>query len=255
MDISGTSITPFFAKMLPDFQVMTRLAIKWKQMSSGNWRGMDRTSAEDKYEAEIGLYGNEAAISQWIDELEANRDSDTHTFLMDNFFSTEKIFGENVDYSGGITVTVMSWARRRQGSWKGWGVSCRVRATSISLTGSSSFPALVFCEPGVDADSDRRINKLSTYDNTLSFHDHASDSGLFTGIFTLTIADSILLRNYIQNQRTGNFTLADTFGVIAPFGTRSANSYPFTTKLIAWEDLGYYSTLYKKFSLTFAEAA
>ena len=253
MDISGTGITPFTTKVLPGFRPMTKLSIKWRQVSSGNWSGLDRGTGADVNEAKFGIYGKESPINTFIDEIDANRDADNHVITLSNFFSTEHIFGENVDHSGSITATVLKISRRRQGSWKGWGIDVTVRATAPSFTGSSSLPTLDCCDIGVRADSNYRINKYDSYQGTMAYLDHQSDSGIFEGIFTLTNANMILIRNYIKTQRTGNFTLADNFGIDYPFGTRSGNSYPFTTKLIDWEDLGWQGLLYHRIRLRFAE--
>jgi len=253
MDIAGTGISAFTAKVLPDFRVQTNLSIKWRKLTNGDWSGLDRGAASDIYEADIGLYGKEAVIDKFIDEIEANRVVDNHTINLSNFFDTERIFGENVDHTS-IVATVLEISRRRQGSFKGWGLDATIRATpQPTFTGSSSFPVLNSCDFGVDADSDRTIRKLDSYTNVFSYQDHAADSGTFTGIFTVNNADFILLRNFIRTQRTGNFTLSDTFGITSPFGTRTANSYPFTTKLIEWEDMGFFGLLHHKISLTFAE--
>ena len=253
MDITGGGITPFSTYVKPDFLPVTKLAIKWRKLASGNWSGLDRTSSEDTYEANCTIYGTEATINTFIDEISANMGISNNVITLDSFLSTEYIFGENVDHSGTIDASVVNIGPRIQNTWKGWSIDIVFRATSVSFTGGSSLPTLDKCEIGVQADSDWTITTQENYDGTLSYQDHFSDIGTFNGIFTLSKSDAILLRNYIKTQRTGDFTLADTFGIDYPFGTRSSNSYPYTTKLIGWEDLGAFGTKYQKFSLTFAE--
>jgi hypothetical protein len=241
------------------YQVLTKLAINWRQVSSGNYVGTDRGSTADVYEAKFSIYGTESTINSFIDEIEANRtaypSASSYILTLGSFQSGEYIFGENVDHTGSISATLLSIPKRKQGSFKGFGLAdMYIRALSVSFTGASSLPTLQFCIPGGELDSDYTIRKNDTYDGTMAYKDHQADSGIFEGTFKLTNANMILIRNYIRTQRTGNFTLSDTFGVSYPFGKRSANSYPFTCKLIGWTDLGWWGLLYHRIRLRFAEA-
>jgi len=217
MDIDGSGITKVTFKTLPAFRPITKLAIKWKQLASAKWYGIDRGADADVYEASCAIYGKEAVINNFLSEIEDNRDADSHVVTLSNFFANEEIFGVNVDHSGSITATITHISRRNQRTWKGWGVNVTFRATSVSFTGSSSLPTLSFCDVGVDADKSIMTNKLDTYDGTFSYLDHY-DPATFTGVFTLSDANMILMRNYIRTQRTGDFALADNFGVSYPFG-------------------------------------
>jgi len=254
MDISGPGISTFTARVLPGFKPTTRLSLKWRELASGNWAGLDRGSAQDTYETTIGFKEKEAPINNIIDQIKANRDNGSNVITLSVFNTdTERIFGENVDHDVSISATVLSTERRRQESLNGWGLQMRIRALTPAFTGASSFPTLDCVDTGVRADSSYTINKFDSYTGVFSYHDHQSDSGIFEGIFTLTVAKMILLRNFIRTTRTGNFTLSDTFGVDFPFGTRSGNSYPFTVKLIEWEDLGFFGLLFRRIRLRFSE--
>jgi len=251
MDIDGSGITTITFKTLPGWRPITTPAIKWKELSNGKYYGIDRGADADTYEAQVGIYGKESVINNFITEIEDNRQAGSHVVTLSNFFSDEHIFGENVDHSGNITATIIKHSRRRQGSWKGWGLDVTFRATSVSFTGSSSLPTLSLCDVGVDADKDISTNKYDSYNGTYTYADHSRDRKTFTGTFTLTIADTILLRNYIRNQRAGDFALSDTFGIDYPFGPE-ITGYPFTTKLIKWQDLGLWGQHYYKMKLTFS---
>jgi len=250
MDIDGSGITTVTFKTLPAFRSMTKLAIKWKQLASEKWYGIDRGAASDIYEASCAIYGKETTINTFLSEIEDNRRADNHIVTLSNFFDNEKIFGANIDHSGSITATITHISRRRQGTWKGWGVNVTFRATSVSFTGASSLPTLSYCDVGVDADKSIKTNKIDTYDGTFIYLDHP-DPAVFTGIFTVTDADMIKLRNYIRTQRTGDFTLADNFGVSYPFGPEKTG-YPYTCKLIDWEDLGHVGVGWWRIKLSFS---
>lgn len=254
MLIAGTGISSFTCKTLPGFQILQRPAIKWVQVESGNWLATDRGAASDVYEARISIYGIESVIDNFINQVYAGRVNGNNQITLSSFFSDEKIFGENVNYSGTISATILEMPEKQQGSLKGFGLAdIYIRAITPTFSGSSSWPSLVNFEPGGELDSSYTIKKMDSYTAALTYIDHRSDIGIFSGVFTLTLADKILALNYIRNQRSGNFTLADTFGVDAPFGTRTSNSYPYTVKLIEWEDLGYFGLKYGKLRLRFAE--
>lgn len=253
MDITGTAVTDVTVKVLPGFKPDTNLAIYWRKLSSGNYSGLDRGSASDYYDANVFVYGKESVINNLIGQIYNNRFAESNVVTLSNFFDTEYIFGENVDHSGSISATVLEIGERRQGSFKGWGVSIKFRALSPSFTGSTSFPSLTCCDVPVISQANYTILKSDSYTGVFAYSDHLSDSNIFEGIFTVSRADMILLRNYIKSQRTGNFTLSDTFGVSEPFGPITQSVYPFTTKLIEWEDLGYYGLKYSKIRLRFAE--
>jgi len=253
MDIDGAGITQVTAKILPGFRPLTKHAIVWRQAEDGNWLGVDRGAAEDIYETKISMHGTESVINTFITEMQYNRDGESNTLTLSDFFSTEHIFGENVDHSGNITATITGWPQRRQATLKGWSVTVTLRATSVSFTGASSLPTLQYCATGPEAYSDWTINKDFTYEGTAAYSDRQADTGIFQGVFTVTQADAILLRNYIRSQRTGNFTLANNFGIDYPFGPRSGNSYSYTTKLIDWEDMGLVGVNWHRFRLRFAE--
>lgn len=259
MVITGAGITAVTVKVVPGFKVDTRLALQWIQLASGNWMATDRGATEDVYETDIQVKGDtEAVINNLINQIQLNRvysGTGANQISLGTFLASEHIFGENVLHSGSITATILEMSKRTQLTWKTYGLNMRLRAIGPSFTGSSSFPVLSWCDIGGEQDEDMTVLKQDYYDGTMLYSDHQSDSGIFEGIFTLTTANFILLRNYIRNQRGGDFTLADTFGVDFPFGPRSSGSYPFTCKLIEWEDLGWFGLKYHRMRLRFVEAA
>jgi hypothetical protein len=115
-------------------------------------------------------------------------------------------------------------------------------------------PTLANIDPSGKQDAPYGVVSFDSFDGTVTQINHDSDSGIFEGIFTFTTANFIKLRNYIRTRRTQDWTLANTFGVAYPFGPRSDASYPFTAKLIDWEDMGFYGLGYHKARLKFAEA-
>jgi hypothetical protein len=255
MQISGTGIATFTAYAQYGYRPLTRLAISWRQSASGLWVGTDRGSGADVYESKVRLYGNETSINQFIQEIYYGRTnaSTDNQVTLGTFMDGEKIFGENVNHTGSITATIQQISERVQNTWKGFYVDVIFRATSVTFVGSTSMPSLVYCEIGAMQDRDYSIKKYDTYDGTMIYQDRRSDAGIFEGVFTLSNANFILMRNYIKSQRTSAYTLSDTFGIDYPFGTRSAGSYPYSANLIEWEDMGFFGQKFNRIRLKFAE--
>jgi len=240
-------------KVLPDFKALTNLGIGWVQAADKNWFGTDRGASNDVYEAVVTAYGREAYLNAILEEIESNRVNDGNVIALSGFASDETIFGEDVDHTGTINATVLSVKRRAQATWKGWGVELKLRALSPSFVGTSTFPTLKHCDVGIDGDTDRSINKEDSYSGTFYYADHQSDFGTFTGTFTVTRAEMKSIRRYIATQRTGVYSLGNTFGIDYPFGVNSSGAYPFSCKLIAWDDLGPFGMKWNRLKLKFAE--
>jgi hypothetical protein len=256
MNISGTGITTFQCKTLPKYKTLQVHALKWINVSSGNWKALDRGAASDYYEAKISIYGVESVINNFCNQIFANRMAGSNSITLNTFASTEHIFGENVNHSVDITASVMDMPQRRQGSWKGYGLAdIHLRASSVAFTGSSAWPTLSYCDIGPAADADYSIRNVDSYTGTISTLDHQCDDGIFEGTFTLANADFITALNYIRLHRGSDYTIANTFGCAYPFGPRSLNSYPYTAKLIDWEDMGWFGLKYNKLRLKFAEVS
>jgi hypothetical protein len=235
MIINGTNY-----KILPDFQPEFLLALKWNQMSSGNWYAVDRTNISDVYASNFSIYGKEDAINAFISELENNRVAGGNVLTMTSFTSTEHIFGADIDYSGNIYAVVDSKPamRRTQGTWRGWGLSLRVVGTSpLFQSISPALPPLRLINVGVDADSDYTIDRTPSYNNTYSHDDHSADFGTFKGTFTFTDKEMARFRRFMATNRSATVTIPKLYGIRFPFGRRSVeNPTNFPVKIIAWEN-------------------
>jgi len=254
MKIEGDAITAFTAKVLLDYQPLQRFAISWRQLSSGNWAATDRGTTADSYECRVSLHGLESDINTFVDKINTQRLSGNNQITLSEFKETEKIFGHNINHST-LTAIVMDMPKRARTTFKGWtfaDVYLKLISTP-SFVGLSTMPTLQFADFGGEADSDYTFAKKESFTGAITHQDMQSDSGIFEAEFTFKNTDFINMLNYIRVTRSADMTLADTFGVAYPFGTRSIGSYPFTVKLIEWEDRGYFGLLYRKLRLRFAE--
>lgn len=253
MRIAGSGITTFNAKVKPDFRPLTSLALKWIQLANGNWRAVDRGSSTDMYRARIRLYGTESLIDQFLDEVEYNRITCSHVLTLSNFNATEHIFGADVDHSSSISATITEIDSREQRTWKGFGVSCVLQASSPSFTGTPALPSLECLSWGYEGDSSWTWNKSDSYNGTFNYADRKSDVGLFNGRFLFSDADMIALRGYLRTQRGATISIPDIDGVSTPFGSRRDSGYPYNVKVIDWEDMGMRDVRHWWMSLTLAE--
>ena len=253
MQISGSGIITFSAKIKLDFQPVTHYALDWHQVSSGNYYATDRGAAADYYDAEnVRIYGTEATINTFIMQVEANRHAGSNVITLSSFNASEEIFGADVDYSGGtypVLVTVLEIGRRAQNTWKGWSVTMKLRLLSPSaFIGVAALPSMRCVSVGVDADADRSIIKLDTYNNTFFYIDQNKDTGTFAGQFIFTELQMRNLRRFMATNRAAAFSLPGINGITYPFGpNRAGSGYPYNVKLLKiedehlWNDVGRWS--------------
>ena len=219
------------------FKPKTVPAIKWTQLANGNWRGIDRGYQQDKYYSEVYFYGNEAEINNIITQIEINRQGSSLLYI-DEFNSIDdQLFGADIDYSGGLDVTIVKWEKRKQKSFKVFElkVTFLLVESTIPFTGTPSNITLKPIE-GYIGTSDYTINKLQSYTNNVSYIDHNSDSGIFEGTFQIQHSDMNKFRRYLLSTiRAGTLTISDFAGVSYPFGPKRG-SYPINTKVLKFID-------------------
>jgi len=236
MRISGGTITPYTAKIVPSFKPITRLALDWVKLSNGNYSCVDRSASSDVYESDIEIYGREDVVQNFFTAIQQNRADDSHVLTLDEFNEGEKIFGADIDYSVPINATVLKLRRKQQETWKSFSLSFLLRATNLTFTGTAAMPAL---KPlvGFDGDSDFQVDKRDSYFGDLFFSDMDTDAGTFTATYHFTQEDMKSLRRFLAVYRASTVTITSLAGVVKPFGNR-ITSFPIAVKIISWEDLG-----------------
>ena len=237
MQISGTGITTFTAKIKPDFKPDTKYALYWSQASDGTWHATDRGTGADRYDCNIRIYGKESDLMNFVHQIEYNRIAGSNVIHLSSFTTGEHIFGADIDYSSGLDV-VAFMERGAQITWKGFEQPLSLCCKSPTFVGGVGYlPALRYTDIGYDGDSDRTINKIESYNRTFYYQDHVADYGTFTGIFTFTDEEMKSLRRFIAKQRGAEITINQFYGIDNPFGYRGA-TFPLLVKIISFEDLG-----------------
>lgn len=258
MVLNGDGITTDYSiSIKPDFRPKTELALKWVQLTSGNFEAVDRTASEDRYRADVRIYGIKNKIDEFITEIESNRNASTtpHVVNISGFNATEKIFGADVDYAGSIPCTILDIGKVEQKTWRGYSLKMRICALSTSFVGSPSMPNLELLNIGYDGNSNYTINKTMNYDGSYTYLDHKADIGLFKGTFIFTDEESKEFRRYVATQRGATVLLNTINGVVKPFGTRRGGSYPYNVKILNWHEMGIRGVSKWFFEITFAEVA
>jgi len=251
--ISGDGIASYMVRIKPNFKVDTRLALNWIQASNGQYKATDRGYTSDIYEAEFTIRAKEEEVNNFIDAVHDNREAETNYFQLSGFESTEHIFGEDVDYSSPIDVTVLEVSGVKQPFWKTREIKVKTRALSPNFTGSPSLPSLNCLGIGYETKTDRTITKYDSYYGDFSYLDRESDVGVFVGTFMFTIDEMRAIRRYIATQRDATISIPSIGGVEYPFGPYRPNTYPISVKIIDWEDLGMWGVHDWRIKLTMAE--
>lgn len=241
-------------KIQPNYKVDTRLALKWQQVSSGNWVAVDRGATSDIYESEFTILGKQATIETVLANIETNRSfaASTRLITIGGCESTEHIFGEDVNHSG-LTMTILSVSPIEQRSWQVYGATIRARAVSPTFTGSASLPTFRNITIGRTADQAMTINKMDTYYGTYTMVEHDSDSGTANLSLMLTLTDMQSMRRHMATVRGSNYTITSTSGLWNLFGPNRPITYPVSVKIIDWEDAGWFGLTHRILRLTIAE--
>jgi len=273
MILSIDELKSFDLKILPGFKPVTKLAINWKQLANGGYFPVDRGTECDIYESQITAYGKEDVIDGLIGILDGNRytghkdsasqERENNKFKLSSFNSAEKIFGAEINYSHGITATVMKYSQKIQKSWKGFSIKLTLRACGINPENGAqaNFPAInnfsanpqthVSLGVGFTGDSDLDIDKMDTYTGIKDFIDYRTDAGFFEGTFTLRTDSMAGLRAFLIGQDgskgRGKVISVDSPegdiineipGVQSLFGARRAGKGPFNVRITEFTDMG-----------------
>lgn len=253
MYLQGDNFTTFLCHVKPEFKPKTTLALKWVQTASGAWRATDRGALSDMYESEIRLYSREAKINTFVNAVYANRTYDTNYFTMSGFEDTEHIFGEDVDYSIPITVTIVDIKGPVQTTWLGFEVTVTVRALSPTFASASFLPSLKYLDYGYKGSvQELTINKYDSYYGSYTYLEHGADIGLWEGTLIFCSYFMGVMRRYLATERDNTITIPIINGVDYPFGP-TRGTFPINCKVTSWEDLGMWGPNNWKMKLTLAE--
>lgn len=257
--ISGDGVTAQYSVQIkPNFRVRTEPALKWIQLTSGNFEAVDRGASEDRYLCDVRIYGIKNMVNEFITEFESNRGASTtpHVLNLSGFNSTEHIFGADLDYTQTVPCTVVDIGKRVQKTWRGYSLKMRIYALSTIFQDiSPAMPSLELLKIGYHGDSNYTLNKIENYDGSYTYLDHKADIGLFRGVFTFTDSEAALFRRYVATQRGATIPLNTINGVGKPFGIKRGGSYPYDAKIISWRERGMFGVHKWQFEITFAEVA
>ena len=237
MNISGTGITPFDIEILPNFSIDTDYSFSMRQVANGDYKVVDRGAASDVYGSKFKLRGKESDIEQFLSEAKANRTAGSNVITLDDINTGEYIFGEDVDYSGGVDVTILKLSTFKQTSFNVRDLEIQAQCIDPDFTGSSSFPTLDRLFPQFSTEDRWSINKYDSYEGDFSYIERNMDVGYFEGTFLFSRAEMKSLRRYRATNRGASFTLASIPGVTYPFG-EDYGSGSWTVRLLDFDDLG-----------------
>ena len=236
-----------------NYQPLTEPAIKWHELSSGNWRGSDRGASEDIYKARVTFEGPIAELLDLETALDDNR-----TFFSATFNTGEEIFGADVDHSISLNVIPVVYGKIRKLTFKHFGMDVVLRLDSPTF--KSDTPDFTQLRTASHADTREtvfEINKMFTFDGVGFAADHLSNDGIEAGMykarFTQTIKEMAAIRRYLLvTARSNQIAFPDFGNIDYPFGTRSGTG-PFNCRVIAWQDLGRHDYQDWGLEITFAK--
>jgi len=230
---------------------LTSPAVRWMQVSDGNWKAVDRGISEDIFESRVNFKGTRAELETLETTiLDANR----NTFSITTANTGEELFGADVDHSGTLTVSVVKYGQIKQHWEEVYSMELTLRlespafksvAQDLTTLRLSSFQSAQF--------SEFDVKKQWTYDHDSIFTDRETDPGFLIGTFTQTESEMAGIRRYLLvDGRTANILWTNIIfgGITTPFGDRMGTGL--TVNVIEWKDLGRINKINWGLSLKFA---
>jgi len=237
------------------YRPITKPAIKWHQVSNGDWRGSDRGAGEDTFEAQMLFRDDLTELTVLESVLDSNRGKFSATFS-----TGEEIFGADLDYTSAYDVTVINYGKIRKVAYKVYEMPLTLRLVDdpTFVSTAASLATLRKSSHADTRESEFDLTKYFTYDRFDIVTDHQSDPGTYTAEFTQTQSEAEAIRRYLLTTARAN-TISNFFdgasppfdNIQYPFGTREGNGQ-FDVKIIDWRDLGRPNLCDWKFSITFA---
>lgn len=205
--------------------------IEWIQVANRNWKGIDRGADNDQYFSDITITRDYTTASTFGAYTYIDRILFNVTMAISNFSNSEKVFGPNIDYSGGLNVDVVE-----VGDWVKKNISTYEATFKLKLHGSPSFVAgaslpTIYIESH-SLEAQRTLNVLDSYHNQVYYLDELSDAYFQTINCVMSTSDLSNFLNYWQTKRASAFTLPEISGVRYPFGPNSTAVWPVDVKII-----------------------
>lgn len=206
-----------------DYKNNSKFAIDWFRVSNGNYKAIDRREEADIYQAELKITGDDANIKNIIDLIKVNRDAENHTLTLSEFASDECIFGQHIDYTQNLNVTVLDYSKLKNRSLNTSEFTFEIRLLNPAFTSNTTFPELNFLDFGYETGNTFSAVKSFTIENNNNFiYDDNSDEAIFSGVFVFTKSEAEGLLNNYRINRTSNYIVNDStiknFTISDPFG-------------------------------------
>lgn len=256
MDISGAGIsTPLRVEINTDFRPVYERALKWAMCSSGKWVAADRGASSDIYKCEVEITGYESTINSFLVAVYNNRIASTGTpnqLTLSNFAETEKIFGEDIDYST-VYATVIDLGERQQRSFNSWTLKVKLQAVSPTFVGNDADSiTLNHWDFEYTGDNDNTINKYDSYSGVFSYLDRRADRGIFKGTAYISNDNMKTFLRTLATKRAAPITTT-IGGVNNPFGAIRTGTWPRNLKYLDVNDLGYWGLHYHRVNIKAVE--
>lgn len=256
MIISGSGIsTPLRVQIETGFRPVYERALKWAMCSSGKWVASDRGAASDVYSTEIEVTGYESEINDILVNLYNNRIASSGTpnvLTLTDFTETEKIFGEDIDYTS-IDATVTDISERQQRAFSSWSIKIKLQAIAPSFVGSPAGSiTLAHWDFEYTGDNEKTITKYDSYNGLYSYMDHSADRGVFKGTAYIRNPDMVTFLRTLATVRAYPITTTIS-GVGFPFGPERPGTWPRNLKYLEVQDMGYWGLHYHRVNIKAVE--
>jgi len=220
------------------FQHQTDYSFRFVKLDSLNYNVHDRGANYDFHTATVKVVADETMIDAIINFInDTARDIDYAVELTLN--DSEKLFGENIDYTSAIPCTIADVSlkqNRTKGSFE-LDITFNAKTAFLTYTGTSGWAGLTCLQYGYESDRTWEYTVNTSYLTGNYISDSRSDAGIFKGSY---IIDAEILRNLLEWRRINRGTTmsltAAQVGIDELFGPKSGVG-PWDVKVLSlkWE--------------------
>ncbi len=213
----------------------TKVAMEWTRTDVIRYRATVRPQSNDAYFSDIEIWDTQAKVDELFTALKDPANLGAVTIDLGN--EDERfIFGADVLCT---SATVMEYGMPREaGSYKMFSLSLRLKALSPTFVGTAAWPDEFYAQPGWTAGATFGLEKLSSYDNTMTYQNSNNEEGIYEGQFLLFTDGMQNLRRQLITVVRGSSVQFPYFGVTNVFGPTLPFNESTRVRVVDWKDMG-----------------
>lgn len=219
MQFSNAYVSQFDLN-ITDYKPLTKLDIDWIQTSNMNYDPIVRSSSNDTYDAIITTAGTESYINSLLSGCYNELINSLLPVNMSGFASDEKIFGEDINYTGVMSGYIYDWGEVEQTSWRGYKTTLKMRLLSPTFSSAAALPNFSsWCaSPNYKGGGPPTTFIQDTFNGAYIYRYNKTYNGIIEFDVNLTNSELGGFRRYVAENRGTSINISGINNLVYPFG-------------------------------------